>query len=131
MTREIKFRAWTEDYGMMQVSKMVECDDGVMHYFTKASDSGYYDLDNPKNALLQFTCLHDNNGVEIYEGDIVKILGGTLEEGIRVIEYADGGFNVSYTEYITPVSMFVSVFQEFSRIEVIGNIYENPELLEA
>ena len=65
---------------------------------------------------LQFTGLLDKNGKEIYEGDIVKatMVGGffadlevTFENGEFVPKYVDG----------------------YSELEVIGNIYENPELL--
>jgi len=73
------------------------------------------------NAKDLFTGLHDKNGKEIYEGDIVaynKDYGGdkTFE-----VEYKKGGFTIQ--------NALIGVCKQES-LEVIGNIYENPELLE-
>ena len=76
--------------------------------------------------LMQYTGLKDKNGKEIYEGDIIRESdgdGGYIYA--KVVYYKDGfmgkekGFEPEY-----PISDFKN------ETEVIGNIYENPELLE-
>ena len=115
--REIKFRCWYEE------SEHIE-------YDIQNSISGC--LSDHTN-LMQYTGLKDKNGVEIYEGDILDWGEFDAEcEGERaVIEWNDknagwmmqcytiyGGEGYSMLEYLYPDP------------EVIGNIYENPELLE-
>lgn len=70
--------------------------------------------------LMQYTGLKDKNGVEIYEGDIVR---HATDEGVYKIIFEDGGFYVK--------NLFEYDFQTINEypLEVIGNIYENPELL--
>lgn len=78
------------------------------------------------NTLGQYTGLHDKNGTEIYEGDILQILGGFYEQGfyewneiVCIKDYIYDGFNLMMT---------INQIGDKS-VEVIGNIYDNPELL--
>lgn len=66
--------------------------------------------------LMQFTGLHDKNRKEIYEGDIIKPKYGN--EVYTINDLLHFGFN--YYEY----------FMSEENIEILGNIHENPELLE-
>lgn len=85
--------------------------------------------------LMQFTDLHDKNGKEIFEGDIVKISsslpvdfgGGT----IKSINYWRGQFyaNSNKSEPLNGLSVLANASGDVARCEVIGNIFENPELL--
>ena len=113
--RIIKFRAWDIDeeeiiYG---IDKIKEKYDGI-----ELID----ELLNPQNAgimeikIMQFTGLKDKNKKEIYEGDIID----SHRYGIFEVEWRHDGFH--------PFNMPNNVPNE-NDCEVIGNIYENPELL--
>ena len=64
----------------------------------------------------QYTGLTDKNGKKIFEGDIVKISNDEIFE----VKYEDGGFTAG---------LFLGDW-DYGHVEVIGNIYDNPELLE-
>lgn len=71
--------------------------------------------------LMQSTGLFDRDGKEIFEGDVVRI----LDEKLSKIYYSDGAFCVDILNGGTPLHAFLS-----EQLEIIGNIYKNPELLE-
>lgn len=79
--------------------------------------------DVDKNTIGQFTGLHDKNGKEIYEGDIVKsFFVDTDEAGNEIYKYYI--IEVKYDEVLCSYKI-----DKFMNLEVIGNIYENKELL--
>lgn len=140
--REIKFRAWDDleqrfwtlkdggetsgdgsvqyfgnEQGVLEMGRLEEIDTGLGTAFEFTAFS-----------LMQFTGLTDKNGREIYEGDILT--GGILHmtSGVRLsnesvattVTFRDGMFKLGK----------VSLLSFHKNAEVIGNIYENPELLE-
>lgn len=110
--REIKFRAWDEDIKQM----LPPVDLSVNKKYWKWL--GVNDL-----KLMQFTGLLDKNGKEIYEGDIVEIPDYYAKKGI--VEYSAPEFHV----YDGDDGFTSFDWEEWEYFKVIGNIYENPNLL--
>lgn len=109
MSREIKFRAWDKVYKRMVyvLNPIIHGEVDIFNFnFLKNYDCNY--------ECMQFTGLLDKNGKEIWEGDILK--SETMETLMPVKWYSDSaGFNL--------------VWIKGHNVEVISNIYKNPELI--
>lgn len=122
MNREIKYRAWDKKEKKF-VQDIFLAIDGW--YFQQSMD------DYNENIVIQlFAELTDKSGVEIYEGDIVDVRMNKSKNdamdsniGIRDIAWQNGGL------FLRDYSNSLAWQCENFDIEVIGNIYENPELL--
>ena len=112
MNRPIKFRAWD---GKKMVRNFHISPDGVM--LTEATGMKYDGLHETNSTIMQFCGLLDKNGKEIYEGDVVQ----TENTVVGQITFYSGHFMLDVGK---GVRMYIS-----DEYEVIGNIYENPELL--
>ena len=126
--REIKLRAWDKENGCWaSIDSIVLCDDGSIAYLLPEEDDMPPYLEEDVE-IMQYTGLKDNNGREVYEGDVLDI-GLQNQDGKPVVA------PVSYEKYIAGYVLDNGGNGIWQRLdedcEVIGNIYENPELLEA
>lgn len=123
--REYKFRGKTEEMNSWWTyGNLVICDNGD-YQIGNCPRYGdiYYRNKVFKETVGQYTGLHDKNGKEIYEGDIVKsFFVDTDEAGNEIYKYYI--IEVKYDEVLCSYKI-----DKFMNLEVIGNIYENKELL--
>jgi hypothetical protein len=112
MNREIKFRIWDEDQ---------KC---ILDWDEIFDTSDFTDAVLGKNrVLMQYTGLRDENGQEIYEGDIMQV---QTSEGFGEFSYKF--LEVKFDPYYGWLGFGNMKFTTY-KYEVIGNVFENPELL--
>lgn len=131
----IKFRAWDNEseiylYNVQDaydtLSGSVKYDDGEDADYDECCFGDF--LDNKRYDVEQFTGLIDVNGKDIYEGDIIKSSYKYAQPKISQIIIEDGNSYILGEDLATGNEMLVS--DHIGEIEVIGNVHENPELLE-
>lgn len=122
MSRVIKFRAWRKDAQRM-VGSNLTIDFGSEGVEPKAWYEGKV---APLSAivLMQFTGLTDKNGKEIYEGDVLEGDGDRY-----TVVFRDGAFWFQYDENNRFTYDYAMQTGSWGTPKVIGNIYENPELI--
>jgi uncharacterized phage protein (TIGR01671 family) len=129
--REIKFRAWSESkkamYRVLGYSDIEQC------FFVQGKGRGKAPLADI--VLMQYTGLKDKNGKEICEGDIVSFEdsdGGyeypDLVVNTGIVEYGKLGFYFTNRVAVEMDDFYIKDGR-CDDIEVLGNIYENPELM--
>ena len=151
MNREIKFRVWDKTTDTMFEDNK-NTDITIEVYREMVDINGIpIDYENECEAvLMQYTGLKDKNNKEIYEGDILKEENGDLDVCLYLEVVASYGFvpieiyMYNYKEQgesINELSLVEEMYKEYDiqcfprnltprdYLEVIGNIYENPELL--
>jgi len=149
--KEIKFRAWDKKRKFMIYEDTPPYNfemylDGsfCIHRYDKRRDDKkeyWYSEDSEDYELMQYTGLKDKNGKEIYEGDILKDDVGIAEvtyDNERAGFYAWFKKPVVFPDYahgvkdtkINQIHMYAWSTDDYkTSAEVIGNIYENPELI--
>lgn len=143
--REIKFRAWDliekewykpvlEVYrgelfelvlsmsGHLSARKLVQ---GVEELWSDCPTSTGFIRYSERFKLMQYTGLKDKNGVEIYEGDILE----GHDDGLVKVEWFQTGYTCFFDDDGNGIGLDEMCIWFGNNAEVIGNIYENPELV--
>ena len=114
-----KFRAWDKGLEFMMPVESIDFECGMIN--VNAAWRTFEEIE-----LMQSTGLKDKNGVEIFEGDVLTSnvqpckMVNPIKDGYGVVRFENGMFKLGAISLVTFIS----------KMEVIGNIYENPELLE-
>lgn len=122
MNRQLKFRAW-DGVRMTTSGIMFNNSNGCIEVPKEASFGGIL---TTKYEVMQFTGLTDKNGEQVFEGDIVQAYrsGQKFKGDIYLIKYDERQFIMAST--IDETNIDCIWFFDF---EIIGNIYENSNLL--
>lgn len=123
MSRDIRFRAWNYTTETMEIVEELTYNHGKIEQVNTDKDRILFP--DKECELMQYTGLKDKNGTDVYEGDILSWFFGTSVDDAtkeatrlhspRVVEWTRAGFDMP---------LYGSEF------EIIGNIYEHPNLLE-
>lgn len=133
MQDRFKFRAWDKEESKY-INDIQECEGGTGSYEPCQMCFGDYFLEYYKceNYIVeQCTGLKDKNGKLIYEGDICKVNQQDSLKGEVVYAVKLGCYTLrqSKTEGISFIDLF-DLYKDCSKLEIIGNVHENLELLE-
>lgn len=128
MTRETKFRAWCSG----KMGNITFSETHMEYNVMIGKNGGYLDVESGWDIhgeimeipVMQFTGLKDKNKKEIYERDIVRLEGIRIEGKNKEVSFKNGAFGIDGYS-------FDYGFEELNweEIEIIGNRFENPELL--
>jgi len=126
--REIKFRGqsikrhWVTGSLSILKKKLDAADKGC--YISSFAGVPFAYQVRPE-TVGQFTGLHDKNGVEIYEGDFVEFVNTSYKRVVGYIEFDDGEYKITNGDGNTSLRRAI---RTDGYLEIVGNIYENPEL---
>ena len=128
--REIKFRAWDRELKEWTNYSISNIDGTLIDFYNKEAGFWESDREGERFTLCQYTGLRDENDGEIYEGDIIKAV--SFAKPIGIVKYSDENqafiFNDLDKKYRGYSTALMNQFDD--GFEILGNIYENPELLE-
>jgi len=126
--REIKFRAWKGDERYMLSWRELKNYQNDISTIKK----DYSIFDDGALNLIQYTGLKDKNGKEIYEGDALRVEcfidrdDGPGDDAIALVNFENGSFEADFEG----CTEFLCCITDSYETEIIGNKFENPEMLE-
>lgn len=134
--RSIKFRAWDkEESKFINIKSFGFLEDGEVWY-VQAIDESERELDPPyftgedDLVIIQNTGLHDKNGKEIYEQDILEVESFEGSKSVVRVVFEDGCFcHIGHLGDLRTYPLRDFLFNG-SKVQVIGNIFQHPHLLE-
>lgn len=127
--REVKFRLWL-DNEMLSHEQLIRMDQDTHAMYTIITK----EKQEEGTVLMQYTGLKDKDGVEIFEGDVLRRVSEEWDVD-AVYKVVWGGIDYPAWDvkpWYEGESNFFSDYEnadEWGTLEIIGNIYENPELL--
>lgn len=123
--KENKFRGISKYTGELVYGQLLkgENDYNIVTHFSRAIDMELVPIQS--GTQCQYTGLKDIKGRDVYESDILRLKGKKGYEFLGDI----GIIRMSYSAYVVETHSGEFLFIYFDEVEVIGNIYENPELL--
>ena len=132
--REIKFRAYIKNLGWMLPVSMIDFENETIYVSLDSdewsNDPLEYDFDDNDIEIMQYTGMTDKNGKDIYEGDIVE----AWSEGVKArgkIKRRIDGLWLMYPAWQNGTTWSLAPDKDGgTTVLVIGNIFENPELME-
>lgn len=126
--REKKFRVWDKENKKMYFQLNESPCFGLFEGDRAVSIEDVFFYEKQRYETLQFTGLKDKNGKEIYEGDILIDHG---DQGPVYIEYQKVQAAFVFVDKFDPsgTTIYTPTYIHYEAFEIVGNIYENPELL--
>nr|DAF89160.1 MAG TPA: YopX protein [Podoviridae sp. ctP1X6] len=126
--REIKFRAWHKEKKEIVDVEEIDFMNKVINYIDNDYENNRQEIRGAyfeDIELMQYTGLKDKNNKEIYEGDVLS--NGNDEKPYKVI-FENGSFRAEFEGDFEEYSFYL-IDIVAQHCEIVGNIYQNPELL--
>jgi len=138
--RENKFKVWCHNKNEWEKDMVIMFQDGTLGHFSRPGN--FIPLKPETHTAVFYTGLKDKNGVEVFEKDIVSFM--IIPAGATSVIY-DSKETRCVVEYMPELAAYYLVYLGVDKethpdslhsiggdvVEIIGNIYENPELLKS